>query len=322
MNMVSAMKKCIKKTFKKYRKTVESQYLKRFKKHAFVTGECVNEQQYEAYITKLYHSIEKGLAYENYRKGFGEKNIEDLLSAMEKYSDKYDVSRFFYKTALSTLWAYVKKNEEHGLENQELKNRLSNLKGEANDVGGVIEFTPVDFSSKDFDFEDFLKSRHSIRDFSEESVNVSVLQQAIRMAQYTPSACNRQCWRTRIICNKNLISDVLANQNGNRGFGEKINSLLVVTADLRYFSKNREHFQAFIDGGMYAMNLLHCLHHQGVATVPLSASLTESQDKAVRKLLKLDDAEILILFIGVGQYPERCITTRSERKPANIEIIE
>ena len=55
--------------------------------------------------------------------------------------------------------------------------------------------------------------------------------------------------------------------------------------------------------------------------IPLSASLWEEQDKAVRKLLHIDEAEMLIMFIGVGNYPDVCVTTRSERKPAEITVI-
>lgn len=47
---------------------------------------------------------------------------------------------------------------------------------------------------------------------------------------------------------------------------------------------------------------------------------SEEQENNVRKILNMDDAEILILFIGIGNYPEICQTTKSERKA--IEITE
>ena len=97
--------------------------------------------------------------------------------------------------------------------------------------------------------------------------------------------------------------------------------MIVVTSDLRYFNQERELHQAFIDGGMYAQSIILALHHEGLAMIPLSASLWEEQEKAVRKLLNIDEAEILIMFIGVGNYPDVCVTTRSERKPIEVEVI-
>ena len=45
------------------------------------------------------------------------------------------------------------------------------------------------------------------------------------------------------------------------------------------------------------------------------------QDENVRKLLKLDPAEVLIMFIGIGNYPDECQTTRSERKSAEYTVV-
>jgi len=36
---------------------------------------------------------------------------------------------------------------------------------------------------------------------------------------------------------------------------------------------------------------------------------------------KIDEAEVMILFIGLGNYPNECQTARSERRPADIKII-
>ena len=110
-----------------------------------------------------------------------------------------------------------------------------------------------------------------------------------------------------------LISVSLDNQNGNRGFGHEFDKLLVVVGDLQYFNRDREVFQVFIDGGMYAMRLLDCLQYFGIATCPLSASLFYNQEKNVRSILNMPDSEMLIMFIGIGNYPEICQTTKSER---------
>lgn len=320
-----ALKSFLKNVYKKIRPRarIENFYLKRQRKFSFVGIKCTCYEQYEACITRLYHTIEKGLSYEAYRAGFGEKNIQDLLSAMESYIDSgYDEKAFFYETALSTLKLYVEKNKAFGCENPVLEKRINRLKGCANDFGGTIDFEPLpEEKVKSLGFADFIRNRHSIRHFSTDSVSLDSVKNVIDLAQFTPSACNRQGWRTRVIAEKKLIADVLKWQNGNRGFGHELDKLLLVTADIRYFNRDRETFQPFIDGGMYAANILNALHYEHIGSIPLSASLTVEQEQHVRKLLKLEKAEVLILFIGIGSYPKMCRTTRSERRCAKIDVL-
>ena len=314
-----SIKMLVKKVLNKIRGNTISQslrrYKKRFLKYAFTDCKCEYPQQFEASIIRLYHTIEKGLSYENYRPGFGKDNVDKLIASLEQYASRgFNISEFFYETALSCLNAYVQKNREHGFIDDNLNQRIESLQGKANDKGGVIVISrPIDTDK--MNFEQLLKTRHSIRHFSDKAVDVKLINEAVELAQNTPSACNRQGWRTRIIADKTVVEKVLANQNGNRGFGQEIDKLLLVTADLRAQQKSREYFQAFIDGGMYAENVINALHFKGIASVPLSASLTDEQERNVRKILGIDDAEVLILFIGVGNYPEGSfVSVRSERK--------
>ena len=297
-------------------------YLQVFQKYSFTGTACIDEVQYEAVITRWYHTIEKGLAYLNYRAGFGVRNIESLMSALENYvADGYDIEAPFYKSALCVLHEYVSKNKAHGYEDENLEKRIAALPGTPNEMGGVFQFVPLsDDELKQTNYEDFTKSRHSIRHFSEERVDPDRVKKAIALAQYTPSACNRQGWKSRMISDKDTIRKVLENQNGNAGFGHEIDTLVLITADLRYFNRERELFQVYIDGGMYAQSVLNALHYNRLGTVPLSASLLKMQEDNIRKLLSMKDSEMFILFIGVGNYPEVCQTTRSDRKTVEVEI--
>lgn len=297
-------------------------YYRKQQQYCFENGSCRMREQFEASITRLYHTVEKGLSYLDYRPGFGKTQIQMLVSSMEQYAALYETDAFFYRTALSCLFAYIEKNKVAGYLDEVLEERVRRLPGEPNPFGGTIDFEPLSPEAlQSASYEALIKDRHSIRHFSGEPVDLEKLKKAVALAQQTPSACNRQGWRTRIVADRDKVAELLKNQNGNRGFGEEIDKLLVVTADLRYFQKEREIFQVFIDGGMYAANLLNALHYCGVGSIPLSASLLNSQEDNVRRLLQADDAEMLILMIGVGNYPNQCRTTRSERKPADIIIL-
>ncbi len=299
------------------------QYVKKFKHFSFSGINCKDYQNYEAVITRLYHTVEKGLSYEDnyYRAGFGKASINDLIITMKSYiSNGYSEEKAFYRTSLDVLYKYVERNKKSGLIDEQLEKTISELPGSPNGLGGVIVIDKPQ-NPEMWTFEQLVKSRHSIRWFAEENINEDTIKKALSLAQYTPSACNRQGWKTILISNKLTISEILKNQNGNSGFGERINKLLLITADLRYFNNDRELFQPFIDGGMYAQNVLNSLAYYGLASVPLSASLTIEQEINVRRILKLNDSEELILFIGVGGYQSRNLTTRSERRTAEIKIV-
>lgn len=307
---------------KQHSRDIERRYFSKFDNYSFIDCECKLPAQFEASVTRLYHTIEKGLSYEEYRAGFGKKNVDNLITSLEQYVSKgLDTSAFFYETSLSCLKAYIQKNKEHGLEDKELEQRIAKLPGKANEYGGTIIVTAPEHPES-MTYEQLVKSRHSIRHFSEKPVNLELLKAAIKLAQFTPSACNRQGWKTRIVTGKDTIKAILANQNGNKGFGQEFDKLLIVTADLCAQQRRREVFEAFIDGGMYAESIINSLFFYGLGCVPLSAALTLEQESNIREIVKMDDAEVFIMFIGVGNYPANEFnTTRSERREANIEVL-
>ena len=60
------------------------EYGARFEKYAYVDCQCTDREQFRASITRLYHTIEKGLAYIDFRPGFGKENIEQLLQSLHQ----------------------------------------------------------------------------------------------------------------------------------------------------------------------------------------------------------------------------------------------
>lgn len=300
-------------------------YLNRFRKYSFSNECCRDNRQYEAAITRLYHTIEKGLSYEDYRAGFGKENIRKLILLMQNYvKDGYSIESKFYRNSLCVLNQYIEKNSKYNKEiNGILKKEIEDLPGIPNSVGGgVIEFIPLDEERvKSVSYSDFVHSRHSMRHFSDQPVELKDIYEALEIAQCTPSACNRQGWRTIVITDKEKIKKVLAYQNGNRGFGYEIDKLLVILGDLRCMNRDRELYQVFIDGGMYAQAILCSLHYMHIATIPLSGALSNVQERHVRKTLQLRDSDEIIMFIGIGNYPEHCQTTKSTRRSPDIEIV-
>ena len=115
-------------------------YAARYKEYSFFGTQCRDERQYEAVITRWYHTIEKGLAYENFRPGFGKNNISSLTAAMEHYIKAgYSTDTFFFQAALSAIEQYIQKNRSYGLETLELEEKVDKVKLAGTKPGGGVE---------------------------------------------------------------------------------------------------------------------------------------------------------------------------------------
>lgn len=289
----------------------------RFLKYSF-GKEKLNYSQLEARLTKEYHSIEKGLSYKNLRLGFGKQVLQNVIDLMIEYRRQgHTLEAEVYQTALSNLKKYIDIHEENNYDVSELKETFRTLEKGVNygETGGVYCETRKEVEEKSKgDFETFSLSRHSVRDYSGKSVSYDILEDVFQLANHTPSACNRQSWKVRVVENSKLKKEIQKNQNGNRGFGDYIDKFIIITGDVQYYDRLRERNQANIDGGMYAMNLLYALHYYNIAAVPLSASLSLIQEKNLRKTFEIPDSENFIMFIGIGNYVEEFKVPKSDRR--------
>lgn len=261
----------------------------------------------ESHIVMDFHRVEKGLTLPEPRPWFGRETVERLLANCARYSAFDGHDKAILVGALGALSEYKRKFQSSPNEwwsaiepvFEELANSTPILE---NSAGGTEPLSP---SSKEIDgwnFSKFARSRSSVRNFSERSVEVDIIQSAIMDAQTTPSVCNRQAARVRIFARGEFANKVLQTQNGNRGFGHTASHVLVVTSDLSAFLTPGERNQGYIDGGMFAMSLIYALHGAGIGSCPLNWSTVKSQDLRLRNLIGLPDEEVVIMMIAIG-YP-------------------
>lgn len=158
--------------------------------------------------------------------------------------------------------------------------------------------------------------RHSVREFSDEPVDVNLIEQATDMAMRTPSVCNRQPTRVHLILNPEIITKALAIQGGVGGYAAPP-ALILITSDLRSFITSYERNEGFTDGGLFGMSLLLSLESLGLASCPLNTMFTAKADKDTRKLLNLPDNEVPVMYIEVGNFLEETRTCASVRYTGN-----
>lgn len=275
----------------------------------------MNLAQIEGKIIAHYHVIEKGMSHPAPKNCFSVPVAENLVKLINLHDSQAAARSRQVDVAVEVLKQYQILSSNKNCLSKELIEKIEKLKVTSNFNPGSISFTKDTFFKKNSaSFAEFALSRFSVRDFTEENVDLSALQAAIKIAQKTPSVCNRQTAKVHILTNKKDIARHLSLQTGNRGFGHKINKLLIVTSDIHFFEGPKERNQAFIDGGMFSMSLLYALHHQKIGAVTLNWAYSSSQDKALHDLGIVPENEKVILFIGVGHVPVNFKVAVSDRR--------
>jgi nitroreductase len=263
-------------------------------------------------ITAHYHVIEKGLSFENCRPGYGQEMIISLIKHLNIYSNKgFPINDNQYMAAVSTINEYIAfhKNINFNIINIEelfLEYLKQNNISEFKKCGGIKETSKNDILSKiNTSFTDLAYSRHTIRSFTNQDVDISEIYKAIRTSMKTPSVCNRQSAKVLILESKEKINSALELQNGNRGFGDKINKLIIVMSDIRHFLDIEERNQHYIDGALFGMSLVYALHSLGLGTCTLNWAVNSAKDKKLKDRLSLPNYFSILFFIGVGHLPEK-----------------
>lgn len=243
----------------------------------------------ETQVTKDYHRVEKGLALQDPKRPFGAevaRRLETLIPALP--ADRAVVEHAATALAALNQW---------------------NAEGTVDD-----RVSPVNVHSDRTidDPEGFFLTRHSVRDFSDDDVPYVVLERAVSLALSTPSVCNRQAWRVRFLRGAEA-SSARKFQSGNAGI-TRIPVLAIVSTDLRFFTGPAERNQAWVDGGLFSMNLVMALHALGVDSCMLNMSVTNERADQLRMHVGISSAEVVIMMIAIGYGRQGHRVARSPRR--------
>lgn len=279
-----------------------------------------DREKMEYVLLRETHTLEKGLSLRSPRKGFGQQKVLDLMAHLTDYHQRFGKANPDYlKYPLSVISHWMDYTLAQGVAVDAISQQLEALKQKSglqtlDKLAGVRMATRQEVvQGGGGDFRSLLFSRHSVRYFLPELVSHSVIDEALSMAQQTPSACNRQGWKTHIYEGE-ACHRLMKWHGGTRGFDEDVHQAIVVTANQKAFLYYEMH-QAYVDGGLYAMNLINALHSLGLGTIPLSCGFKQRTLRRLRAQFDIPAEEVPILIIGFGQLPEEFKVAISERKP-------
>lgn len=293
----------------------------RFVRYASPFRDLDDAEQLLAYIWMLSHALEKSVSMPAPKPGSGQDKFAMLIDALERFVDGHGVHPEL-TAAVGAADAYLAFHRGTDIDLSEPEARYRTVRstiaaaaGGGTSPGGTLELTADDVRSRArVELERFFHARHSVRQFGPDPVDRSDIEWAVRMAQRTPSVCNRQSGRVHVFENDELGAKVLACQTGNRGFGHLASHVLVVTSDLRRFLSVGERNQCWVDGGLFAMTLVWALHSRGAGTCFLNWSAEHEQDTRLRQVAGIPDHENVITLIAIGSLPDRFRVASSPRR--------
>lgn len=270
------------------------------------------------------HILEKGLSHENIRLNFGKNALKNLSENLNEFGIRHLTETEEYRYAVSVLAAYIQThvkidgNRPKILETffssdvlKDVDNRIENSKDL--ELGGVFEITKESkLSNREVNFKTLAMNRYSIRNFCNEKVNMNLVIEAVKIAQKSPSACNRQASRVVVIKNVELIKKVLDIQGGLRGY--QLPSVLIVNAvDLSAYSSYTDRHMGYVDPGLFTMSIVYGLEFVGLGACLLNASFNQSKEKKIRSLISLEENYQFTSLIAVGVIPEQTKVAKSHR---------
>lgn len=291
--------------------------LRLFLKYSFLTARLPERDNHRAFLIKQYHIVEKGLAMPHPKENFGIPKIKLLLSKLKTYEEKYGFDEELSSPVRNCIKEYLAANPNLDQVDSNFKEQLQQLLLSFDfkqTEGGTKTFNYEDLKNyTDFDFENFLKSRSSVRNFKNEPLKHSDIRQAVHLARHAPSVCNRQNWQLHFYSEEKLRTDLLNLQHGNGGFTDSIQGVFVVTTNIKGFTKMEQN-QVFVDGGLISMNLVLSLHHLGIGSCCLNTCFPYTREKKIKKLGNIPESERLIMMIGVGYWKEEFKVAYSKKK--------
>lgn len=287
---------------------------------SFSTNKDMRKMQYT--LLREIHVIEKGMSMCNPKKGFGQAKVLALIERLSSYHTRYGVTDMaFMYYPLSTIKAYIAYQKQDNVEIADIEDAFSKL---CNKTGissyklslpaGINMQSAEDLQARaKGDFSSLLYSRHSIRYFQNKVPSKELLEKALSLAARTPSACNRQAWHTHIYFGEDS-HNLLEMQGGCDGFCHDIPCSIVVTADMKGFL-HYEPFQCYVDGGLYAMNLINALNYVGLGTIPLSCGFYHCKLSAIQQKFGIPENEVMVVIIGTGFITDKVKVAESTRRP-------
>lgn len=160
--------------------------------------------------------------------------------------------------------------------------------------------------------------RRSVRWFMPDAVPRHLIDRAIEVAAYSPSACNRQPFEFRVFDDPDLVSKIIKLPMGTSGFGHQVPTLAVVIGKQRNYFSERDRHLIYIDGSLAIMSFVYALEVQGLGSCCINWPDIEDREQKMQKLLDLQPDERPIMLVALGYPDAEGMVANSTKKSLSI----
>lgn len=165
------------------------------------------------------------------------------------------------------------------------------------------------------DMLNLAKRRRSVRWYDQRQVPREVIDQAMVVAGYSPSACNRQPFEFRIFDDPAMIAELADVPMGTAGFSHQFPCFVVIVGKLHAYPFARDRHVIYIDASLAAMAFQFALESQGVASCSINWPDIRSREAAIARLLGLDHDERVVMCLSLGYPDPTGLVPYSQKKP-------
>lgn len=147
---------------------------------------------------------------------------------------------------------------------------------------------------------DLAKWRRSVRWYENKSVPRDLIDKAIEVAAYSPSACNRQPFEFLVIDDAELLAAARELPMGVKGFADGFPMMVAIIGKLRAYPEVRDRHVIYVDGGLAAMTLMYALESLGLSSCPINWPDIEQRERLAEKILNLNKDERIVMWLSIG----------------------
>lgn len=159
--------------------------------------------------------------------------------------------------------------------------------------------------------------RRSVRWYLDRPVARDMIDAAIEVAGYSPSACNRQPYKFRIFDDPSRIQELAQIPMGTRGFSHQFPVFIVIVGSLEAYPFARDRHVIYIDASLAAMSLQFALEAQGLSSCCINWPDVATKEKAMAQAIGLGADERVVMCMSVGYPDPSGMVPYSQKKTVN-----
>ena len=289
------------------------------------TSPAVNNQldQLEVRLLVSVHMLEKALAVENmnYLNAIKYSQLIDNLNELLRFG--MSPENFTIRECASVIKSALSHLSGHDEDKKAIDDFIAWNDVAADFRGGVERISSSEiFAGTKFDFGSFVRSRHSIRKFTDKIISREVIYDIVRDAEYYPSACNRQPCKVYFSENPDTVRRILTAHSDKFFSLANVHDCLIVTCDRALLSPAEKNDQELINGGIFLGYLVMSIHAHGLGSCLFQYLQVNSSQEKIRKEFGISSTEAIVAFVAIGELEDEVLCACSQRRPVEEVAIE